>query len=108
MAVFLAGQAAGLQGGDQAVGDLGQDAAAGVIGGDQEAIAALRQGEAADPNDFSIPYARATIHARLGQRNEALQAATSALQNSEEDQHGEARGQPAQDGTRGKEPHADA
>jgi tetratricopeptide (TPR) repeat protein len=46
----------------------------------QEAIMALHNGEAADPSDASIPYARATIHARLGQRNEAIQAATSALQ----------------------------
>jgi tetratricopeptide (TPR) repeat protein len=46
----------------------------------QDAIAALRQGEAADPNDSAIPYARATIHARLGQKNEALTAAALALQ----------------------------
>jgi tetratricopeptide (TPR) repeat protein len=45
----------------------------------QAAIAALRQGEAADPNDSAIPYARATIHARLGQKNEALAAAALAL-----------------------------
>ena len=46
----------------------------------QAAIAALRQGEAADPSDSAIPYARATIHARLGQKNEALAAAALALQ----------------------------
>ena len=46
----------------------------------QEAIAALQQGEAADPNDSAIPYARATIHARLGQKQEALAAAALALQ----------------------------
>jgi Flp pilus assembly protein TadD len=46
----------------------------------QQAIAALRKGEAADPTDAAIPYARATIHARLGQKNEALDAATRALQ----------------------------
>ncbi|MDP3849413.1 MAG: tetratricopeptide repeat protein [Luteolibacter sp.] len=46
----------------------------------QSAIAALKQGETAEPSDSAIPYARATIHARLGQRNEALQAATRALQ----------------------------
>jgi predicted CXXCH cytochrome family protein len=46
----------------------------------QAAIAALRQGEAADPNDPAIPYARATIHARLGQKMEALSAAALALQ----------------------------
>ena len=46
----------------------------------QPAIDALRSGEKADPADSSIPYARATIHARLGQKNEALTAATRALQ----------------------------
>ncbi len=46
----------------------------------QEAIDALRRGEAADPNDASIPYARATIHARLGQKQEAQAAAIQALQ----------------------------
>ncbi len=50
------------------------------MGQQQEAITALLQGEAADPNDSAIPCARATIHARLGQRNEALAAATLALQ----------------------------
>ena len=46
----------------------------------QEAIAALRHGEAADPNDETIPYARATIHARLGEKEQAQQAAIQALQ----------------------------
>jgi tetratricopeptide (TPR) repeat protein len=45
-----------------------------------KAITALRKGEAADPADSAIPYARATIHARLGQKQEALQAAALALQ----------------------------
>jgi len=40
----------------------------------------MLQGERADPNDEAIPYARATIHARLEQRNEAIEAATRALQ----------------------------
>ncbi|GAA5127881.1 tetratricopeptide repeat protein [Luteolibacter yonseiensis] len=44
------------------------------------AIEALLKAEAADPSDPSIPYARATIHARLGQKNEALNATTRALQ----------------------------
>jgi len=46
----------------------------------QDAISALLKGETAEPSDPAIPYARATIHARLGQRDEALQAATRALQ----------------------------
>ena len=46
----------------------------------QEAIQALLQGEAADPTDASIPYARATIHARYGQKQQAIEAAASALQ----------------------------
>lgn len=46
----------------------------------QQAVAALLRGEAAAPADAAIPYARATIHARLGQRNEAVAAAASALQ----------------------------
>ena len=46
----------------------------------QEAIVALRSGEAADPNDPAIPYARATIHARLGEKAEAQAAAIQALQ----------------------------
>jgi tetratricopeptide (TPR) repeat protein len=43
------------------------------------AIAAMRRGEEASPGDASIPYARATIHARLGQTNEARDAAMRAL-----------------------------
>ena len=46
----------------------------------QRAISALKNGETADPADSSIPYARATIHARLGQKQEAIAAAASALQ----------------------------
>ncbi|MES2475594.1 MAG: HEAT repeat domain-containing protein [Verrucomicrobiota bacterium] len=46
----------------------------------QEAIAALRRGEKADPNDPTIPYARATIHAQLGEKADAQAAAVQALQ----------------------------
>ena len=46
----------------------------------QQAIADLLKGEAADPNDPAIPDARATIRARFGQRDEAIAAATRALQ----------------------------
>lgn len=46
----------------------------------QAAIEALLMGERVDPSDPGIPYARATIHARLGQRDQALAAATKALQ----------------------------
>ncbi len=46
----------------------------------QRAVEALRKGEATEPSDSSIPYARATIHAQLGQRDEALTAAARALQ----------------------------
>jgi tetratricopeptide (TPR) repeat protein len=46
----------------------------------QEAVGALLKGEAADPSDPAIPYARATILARHGQRQAALEAATRALQ----------------------------
>ena len=45
----------------------------------REAITALLQGEAADPADAAIPYARATLHARLGQKDQALAATTLAL-----------------------------
>ena len=45
-----------------------------------KAIQALLKGEAAEPSDAAIPYARATIHARLGQRAEAIAAASRALQ----------------------------
>ena len=50
----------------------------------QEAIAALRKGQVADPNDADIPYARATIHMRLGQKEEARNAAIEALQNRQD------------------------
>lgn len=46
----------------------------------QEAIQALHQGELADPNDATIPYARATIHAQLKQYQEAQAAAIQAIQ----------------------------
>ena len=46
----------------------------------QEAVGALLQGEAADPSDAGIPYALATIYARHGKREEAIGAATRALQ----------------------------
>ena len=46
----------------------------------REAIAALLTGETADPSDASIPYARATIHARLGEKPQAAEAAARALQ----------------------------
>jgi tetratricopeptide (TPR) repeat protein len=44
-----------------------------------EAIAALRQGESADPNDGAIAYARATILYPMGRRDEALAAVEAAL-----------------------------
>jgi tetratricopeptide (TPR) repeat protein len=44
------------------------------------AIAALRKGEEVSPNDPGVPYARATIHLRLGQVDEARAAAMRALQ----------------------------
>ncbi len=50
------------------------------------AVSALRQGEQANPNDASIPYARATIHARLKQMDEAREAATKAVQIQPENQ----------------------
>lgn len=46
----------------------------------QEAVRALLTGETADPADAAIPYARATILARHGQKQQALAAATRALQ----------------------------
>lgn len=46
----------------------------------QEAVGALLKGETADPSDSAIPYARATILARYGQRQAAMEAATRALQ----------------------------
>jgi tetratricopeptide (TPR) repeat protein len=44
------------------------------------AIQALLAAATADPNDPRIPYARATIHAQLGQIDEARQAARRALE----------------------------
>lgn len=44
------------------------------------AIAALLAAETADPRDPRIPYARATIHAQLGEFNEARKAARRALE----------------------------
>ena len=44
------------------------------------AILALRRGEEINPADPGIPYARATIHARLGQREQAVSAAMQVLQ----------------------------
>jgi tetratricopeptide (TPR) repeat protein len=44
-----------------------------------EALEALKQGEAADPTDPSIPYARATILAQMGRDVEALSATQKAL-----------------------------
>ena len=44
------------------------------------AIQALLAAETADPRDAGIPYARATIHAQLGQMNEARRAARRALE----------------------------
>jgi tetratricopeptide (TPR) repeat protein len=44
------------------------------------AIQALLTAESAAPQDAQIPYARATIHAQLGQRSEARQAAARALE----------------------------
>jgi Flp pilus assembly protein TadD len=44
------------------------------------AIDALKHGEQANPEDGGIPYARATIHARLRQLDEAREAAMKAVQ----------------------------
>ena len=44
------------------------------------AIDALKRGEQANPNDAGIPFARATIHARLKQFDEAREAALKAVQ----------------------------
>jgi tetratricopeptide (TPR) repeat protein len=44
-----------------------------------KAIDALRKGESADPSDYAIPYARATIHAQRGERELAIAAARHAL-----------------------------
>ncbi len=45
----------------------------------EEAISALLKGEAADPRDPGIPYARATILAQLGRKMEAVMAVDRAL-----------------------------
>lgn len=45
----------------------------------EEALAALVKGEQADMRDAGIPYARATILARLGRKDEAIFAARQAL-----------------------------
>src|SRR5207253_4953831 len=50
-----------------------------ALGETDAAIQSLRQGEAADPRDARIPFARATIHARLRQIAEAREAAQRAL-----------------------------
>lgn len=44
-----------------------------------KALHALRTGEQNDPSDHAIPYARATIHAQMGERQEAIDAAGKAL-----------------------------
>ena len=44
-----------------------------------EAVEALSRGERADPSDPAIPYARATVLARLGKVEEAAAAARQAL-----------------------------
>lgn len=51
-----------------------------AVGNQAVAIQALLMAETADPRDPRIPYARATIHAQLGQMNEARQAARRALE----------------------------
>ncbi len=43
------------------------------------ALDSLARGEAANPRDAALPYARATILARLGRSDEAMQAAQNAL-----------------------------
>jgi len=54
-----------------------------------EALDALSKGETADPADPGIPYARATILAQLGRKQEALIATQKALQARPD--HAEAR-----------------
>lgn len=51
-----------------------------AAGNPSGAIQALLAAESAAPNDAMIPYARATIHAQLGQLHEARQAASRALE----------------------------
>ena len=50
-----------------------------ALGETDAAIQSLRQAEAAEPRDARIPFARATIHARLRQIPEAREAAQRAL-----------------------------
>ncbi len=50
-----------------------------ALGKPDTAIAALLEAESAEPRDPQIPYARATIHARLRQKSEAREAALRAL-----------------------------
>jgi tetratricopeptide (TPR) repeat protein len=50
-----------------------------VLGDSAAAVVSLRKGEAADPRDPLIPFARATIHERLRQLPEAREAAQRAL-----------------------------
>ncbi len=54
-----------------------------------EALDALSKGEVADPTDPGIPYARATILAQMGKKQEAIAAAQKAL--SIRPDHAEAR-----------------
>jgi Flp pilus assembly protein TadD len=49
------------------------------------ALTALRQGELADPSDARLPFARATIHARLGDVESARAAATKARDRGSEE-----------------------
>ncbi|HEX4263417.1 MAG TPA: tetratricopeptide repeat protein [Verrucomicrobiae bacterium] len=51
-----------------------------AAGNPSGAIQALLAAEAADPRDPGIPYARATIHAHLGQYDDARRAARRALE----------------------------
>jgi len=46
----------------------------------EKAIQSLLQAEATNPEDATIPYARATIHAQLNQRQQAVEAVTKAIQ----------------------------
>jgi predicted CXXCH cytochrome family protein len=50
-----------------------------VLGDSASAVVSLRKGEAADPHDPRIPFARATIHERLHQLPEAREATQRAL-----------------------------
>jgi predicted CXXCH cytochrome family protein len=55
----------------------------------REAIASLLRAEAADPTSPDAPYARATLHLRAGQIDQALEAAREAV--GREPNHGPAR-----------------